>query len=113
MKDIKRGEVYLANLSPIVGSEQDGYRPVLIIQNDSGNRFSTTTIVAAITSQVRKNRLPTHVLIDANDDMMPSLILTEQIRTIDKTRLDKYITTLDSDTMSKVDTALMASLELS
>ncbi len=70
MKDIKRGKIYLANLSPIVGSEQDGYRPVLIIQNDSGNHFSTTTIVAAITSQVHKNRLPTHVLIDAND-MMP------------------------------------------
>ncbi len=112
MKEVKRGDIYLANLSPTVGSEQSGYRPVLIIQNDAGNQHSPTTIVAAITSQVRKKGLPTHILLKECDTMMASLVLTEQIRTIDKKRLDRYITTLDQNTMDKVDQALMASLEL-
>ena len=112
MKEIKRGDIYYADLSPVVGSEQDGQRPVLIIQNDSGNRYSPTTIVAAITSQIHKRNLPTHVIIDGSESMMKSMVMTEQIRTIDKTRLDRYITTLDSETMHEVDRALMASLEL-
>ena len=112
MKEIKRGDIYYADLSPVVGSEQDGQRPVLIIQNDFGNRYSPTTIVAAITSQIHKRNLPTHVIIDGSESMMKSMVMTEQIRTIDKTRLDRYITTLDSETMHKVDFALMASLEL-
>lgn len=112
MKEIKRGDIYYADLSPVVGSEQDGQRPVLIIQNDSGNRYSPTTIVAAITSQMHKRNLPTHVIINGSESMMKSMVMTEQIRTIDKTRLDRYITTLDSETMHEVDLALMASLEL-
>ena len=112
MKEIKRGDIYYADLSPVVGSEQDGQRPVLIIQNDFGNRYSPTTIVAAITSQIHKRNLPTHVIIDGSESMMKSMVMTEQIRTIDKTRLDRYITTLDSETMHEVDRALMASLEL-
>ena len=112
MKEIKRGDIYYADLSPVVGSEQDGQRPVLIIQNDFGNRYSPTTIVAAITSQMHKRNLPTHVIIDGSESMMKSMVMTEQIRTIDKTRLDRYITTLDSETMHEVDRALMASLEL-
>ena len=112
MKEIKRGDIYYADLSPVVGSEQDGQRPVLIIQNDSGNRYSPTTIVAAITSQMRKRHLPTHVIVNCSESMMKSMVMTEQIRTIDKTRLDRYITTLDSEIMHEVDLALMASLEL-
>ncbi|MBQ8334150.1 MAG: type II toxin-antitoxin system PemK/MazF family toxin [Clostridia bacterium] len=112
MKEIKRGDIYYADLSPVVGSEQDGQRPVLIIQNDSGNRYSPTTIVAAITSQMRKRNLPTHVIVNCSESMMKSMVMTEQIRTIDKTRLDRYITTLDSEIMHEVDLALMASLEL-
>ena len=112
MKEIKRGDIYYADLSPVVGSEQDGQRTVLIIQNDFGNRYSPTTIVAAITSQMHKRNLPTHVIIDGSESMMKSMVMTEQIRTIDKTRLDRYITTLDSETMHEVDRALMASLEL-
>ena len=112
MKEIKRGDIYYADLSPVVGSEQDGRRPVLIIQNDSGNRYSPTTIVAAITSQMRKRNLPTHVIVNCSESMMKSMVMTEQIRTIDKTRLDRYITTLDSEIMHEVDLALMASLEL-
>ncbi|AZB41381.1 MULTISPECIES: type II toxin-antitoxin system endoribonuclease NdoA [Bacillaceae] len=111
---VKRGDVYFADLSPVVGSEQGGVRPVLIIQNDIGNRFSPTVIVAAITAQIQKAKLPTHVEIDAKryGFERDSVILLEQIRTIDKQRLTDKITHLDDEMMDKVDEALQISLGL-
>ncbi|KAB2328572.1 type II toxin-antitoxin system endoribonuclease NdoA [Cytobacillus depressus] len=111
---VKRGDVYFADLSPVVGSEQGGVRPVLIIQNDIGNRFSPTVIVAAITAQIQKAKLPTHVEIDAKryGFERDSVILLEQIRTIDKQRLTDKITHLDDEMMEKVDEALQISLGL-
>ncbi|MEC2077358.1 type II toxin-antitoxin system endoribonuclease NdoA [Metabacillus fastidiosus] len=111
---VKRGDVYFADLSPVVGSEQGGVRPVLIIQNDIGNRFSPTVIVAAITAQIQKAKLPTHVEIDAKKYGFErdSVILLEQIRTIDKQRLTDKITHLDDEMMDKVDEALQISLGL-
>lgn len=111
---VKRGDVYFADLSPVVGSEQGGVRPVLIIQNDIGNRFSPTVIVAAITAQIQKAKLPTHVEIDAEryGFERDSVILLEQIRTIDKQRLTDKITHLDEEMMDKVDEALQISLGL-
>jgi mRNA interferase MazF len=106
--------VYFADLSPVVGSEQGGVRPVLVIQNDIGNRFSPTVIVAAITAQIQKAKLPTHVEIDAKryGFERDSVILLEQIRTIDKQRLTDKITHLDDEMMDKVDEALQISLGL-
>ncbi len=112
MKDIKRNEIYYADLSPIQGSEQDGTRPVLIIQNDIGNRYSPTTVVAPITSKVRKHKLPTHVEIQAEWLPKDSIILLEQIRTIDKTRLGEYVGELTVEQMCKVDLAISISLGL-
>ncbi|MFC5531595.1 type II toxin-antitoxin system PemK/MazF family toxin [Cohnella yongneupensis] len=111
---VKRGDVYYADLSPVVGSEQGGVRPVLVIQNDIGNRFSPTVIVAAITAQIQKAKLPTHVEIEAKSHGMErdSVILLEQIRTIDKQRLTDKITHLEDDTMRKVDEALQISVGL-
>jgi mRNA interferase MazF len=111
---VKRGDVYFADLSPVVGSEQGGVRPVLVIQNDIGNRFSPTVIVAAITAQIQKAKLPTHVEIDAKryGFERDSVILLEQIRTIDKQRLTDKITHLDEEMMDKVDDALQISLGL-
>jgi mRNA interferase MazF len=111
---VKRGDVFFADLSPVVGSEQGGIRPVLIIQNDIGNRFSPTVIVAAITAQIQKAKLPTHVEIDAEVHGFDrdSVILLEQIRTIDKQRLTDKITHLDEETMRKVDDALQISVGL-
>ncbi|MDP4086405.1 MAG: type II toxin-antitoxin system endoribonuclease NdoA [Bacillota bacterium] len=111
---VKRGDVYFADLSPVVGSEQGGVRPVLVIQNDIGNRFSPTVIVAAITAQIQKAKLPTHVEIDAKryGFERDSVILLEQIRTIDKQRLTDKITHLDDEMMEKVDYALEISLGL-
>ncbi|AIE58750.1 MULTISPECIES: type II toxin-antitoxin system endoribonuclease NdoA [Bacillaceae] len=111
---VKRGDVYFADLSPVVGSEQGGTRPVLVIQNDIGNRFSPTVIVAAITAQIQKAKLPTHVEIDAKryGFERDSVILLEQIRTIDKQRLTDKITHLDDEMMEKVDEALQISLGL-
>lgn len=111
---VKRGDVFFADLSPVVGSEQGGVRPVLIIQNDIGNRFSPTVIVAAITAQIQKAKLPTHVEIDAevHDFDRDSVVLLEQIRTIDKQRLTGKITHLDEETMRKVGDALQISLGL-
>jgi len=111
---VKRGDVFYADLSPVVGSEQGGVRPVLVIQNDIGNRFSPTVIIAAITAQIQKAKLPTHVEIDAKTHGMEkdSVILLEQIRTIDKQRLTDKITHLDEETMRKVDEALQISLGL-
>ena len=111
---VKRGDVYFADLSPVVGSEQGGVRPVLVIQNDIGNRFSPTVIVAAITAQIQKAKLPTHVEIDAKKYGFErdSVILLEKIRTIDKQRLTDKITHLDEVMMSRVDEALQISLGL-
>ncbi len=111
---MKRGDVYFADLSPVVGSEQGGVRPVLIIQNDIGNRFSPTVIIAAITAQIQKAKLPTHVEIDAKryGFERDSVILLEQIRTIDKQRLTDKITQLDEEMMEKVDEAVQISLGL-
>ena len=111
---VKRGDVYFADLSPVVGSEQGGVRPVLVIQNDIGNRFSPTVTVAAITAQIQKAKLPTHVEIDAKryGFERDSVILLEQIRTIDKQRLTDKITHLDDEMMDKVDEALQISLGL-
>mgnify|MGYP003560663581 FL=1 len=111
---VKRGDVFFADLSPVVGSEQGGTRPVLIIQNDIGNRFSPTVIIAAITAQIQKAKLPTHVEIDAKkyNFERDSVILLEQVRTIDKSRLTDKITQLDDALMSEVDVALAISLGL-
>jgi len=111
---VKRGDVYFADLSPVVGSEQGGFRPVLIIQNDIGNRFSPTVIVAAITAQIQKAKLPTHVEIRAATYGLErdSVILLEQIRTIDKQRLTDKITSLDDALMSRVKDSLQISLGL-
>lgn len=111
---VKRGDVFFADLSPVVGSEQGGTRPVLIIQNDIGNRFSPTVIIAAITAQIQKAKLPTHVEINAKKYGFErdSVILLEQLRTIDKSRLTDRITQLDEPLMEKVDIALAISLGL-
>ncbi|MDV6378517.1 type II toxin-antitoxin system PemK/MazF family toxin [Sporosarcina sp. GW1-11] len=111
---IKRGDVFFADLSPVVGSEQGGTRPVLIIQNDIGNRFSPTVIVAAITAQIQKAKLPTHVEITAERHGFErdSVILLEQVRTIDKSRLTDKITHLNDTLMKQVDEALQVSFGL-
>ena len=101
---IKRGEIYYADLSPVVGSEQGGVRPVLIVQNDVGNKFSPTVIAAAITSQKDKNALPTHIEVDAGNCGLAkdSVVLLEQVRTIDKRRLKEKMGSLDNTDMGKV-----------
>ena len=111
---VKRGDVFYADLSPVVGSEQGGVRPVLIVQNDVGNRFSPTVIVAAITSQINKAKLPTHIEIKGDHYGLPkdSVILMEQIRTIDKKRLREQIGQLDGGMMPRVNKALMVSFAL-
>ena len=111
---IKRGDIFYADLSPVVGSEQGGIRPVLIIQNDVGNRHSPTVICAAITSKMNKAKLPTHVEIDATKYQLVknSVVLLEQIRTIDKQRLKDYICHVDKKLLSQIDEALRISLEL-
>lgn len=110
----KRGEIYFAQLNPVVGSEQGGIRPVLVVQNDIGNQYSPTTIILAITSQINKAKLPTHVEIDAHTYGLErdSVILAEQIRTIDKSRLKQRIAVLREESMVKVDHALRISLGL-
>ena len=111
---IKRGDIYYADLSPVVGSEQGGIRPVLIIQNNIGNRHSPTIICAAITSKMNKAKLPTHIEICTNDYniMKNSVILLEQIRTIDKKRLREYVCHIDQERMKKIDQAIRISLDL-
>lgn len=111
---IHRGDIYYADLRPVVGSEQGGVRPVLIIQNDVGNRHSPTVICAAITSKMNKAKLPTHVELEAGkyDLVKDSVVLLEQLRTIDKQRLRDKICRLDSEILKKVDRALEISLEL-
>lgn len=107
-KEVKRGEIYYANLCPIVGSEQGGIRPVLILQNDRGNRNSPTTIAAAMTGQ-KKKRQRTHVTVSGCGLSKTTLVLLEQVRTIDKSRLRSYIGTLDDSSMEKVDRAIVES----
>ena len=111
-KQIKRGEIYFADLSPVVGSEQGGVRPVLIIQNDTGNKFSPTVIVAAITSQLSKAKIPTHIELTSSEYGLQkdSVVLLEQIRTIDKRRLKEKVCELDSQKMRKVNVAILISL---
>ena len=111
---IKRGDIFYADLRPVVGSEQGGVRPVLIIQNDTGNKHSPTVICAAITSRMNKAKLPTHVELDASKYQLvkDSVILLEQVRTIDKKRLKEKVCHLDTEILKKVDKALSISLEL-
>ncbi|MBA4698819.1 type II toxin-antitoxin system PemK/MazF family toxin [Faecalicatena contorta] len=111
---IKRGDIYYADLSPVVGSEQGGIRPVLIIQNDVGNKHSPTVICAAITSRMNKAKLPTHIEISAQkyNIIKNSVILLEQIRTIDKQRLKEFVCHVDNSMMKKVNDAIRISLEL-
>ena len=108
---VKRGDIFYADLSPVIGSEQGGIRPVLVVQNDVGNKFSPTVICAAITSKINKAKLPTHVEIDAHESELVknSVILLEQVRTIDKKRLKEKICHLDSELMKQVDKGLMLS----
>ena len=114
MVSVKRGDIYSADLSPVVGSEQGGIRPVLIIQNDVGNKYSPTVIAAAITSRINKAKMPTHIELPAQDFGLSkdSVILTEQIRTLDKKRLREKIGKLDKELMIKVDEALSVSFGL-
>ena len=109
---IKRGELYYADLSPVVGSEQGGMRPVLVVQNDIGNKYSPTIIAAAITSQLTKAKLPTHIPLTGSEYGLPknSIVLLEQIRTIDKTRLREKIGELPSFIMQRVNQGLLISL---
>ena len=114
MSIVKRGDIFYADLSPVVGSEQGGMRPVLIVQNDTGNKHSPTVIAAAITSQTSKARLPTHIELNAQSVGLTrdSVILREQIRTIDKSRLRERMGKLDDNTMTKVDNAIAVSFGL-
>lgn len=113
-KNVKRGDIYFADLSPVVGSEQGGIRPVLIVQNNVGNRYSPTVIAAAITSKMNKSKMPTHIEINAKSYGLTkdSVILMEQIRTLDKKRLKEKMGTLDEGFMNKVDEALAVSFGL-
>ncbi|MEE0203881.1 MAG: type II toxin-antitoxin system PemK/MazF family toxin [Oscillospiraceae bacterium] len=114
MSIVKRGDIFYADLSPVVGSEQGGMRPVLIVQNDTGNKHSPTVIAAAITSQTGKAKLPTHIALSGQSVGLTrdSVILLEQIRTIDKSRLREKMGRLDGETMSKVDSAIAVSFGL-
>ena len=114
MQTVRRGDIYYADLSPVVGSEQGGIRPVLIVQNDVGNRFSPTVIAAAITSQKDKARLPTHIQVNSSDSGLSrdSVVLLEQIRTIDKRRLKEHMGRLDEFSMNRIDQALQISFGL-
>ena len=109
---IKRGDIYYADLSPVVGSEQGGVRPVLVVQNDIGNKYSPTVIVCAITSKLTKAKLPTHIELDSNEYNLPkdSVCLLEQIRTLDKKRLKEKLSYVGGKKMEDVDRALLISL---
>ena len=111
---VKRGDIFYADLSPVIGSEQGGIRPVLVIQNDIGNKYSPTIIIAAITSQINKAKLPTHIEISAPDYGLPkdSVVLLEQVRTIDKKRLREKIGKFSDEMMKEVDECLKISLGL-
>ena len=108
---IKRGDIYYADLNPVIGSEQGGVRPVLVIQNDVGNACSSTLIVAAITSKMNKLDIPTHIVIE-DELQVESVVLLEQVRTIDKSRIKKYLASLSSEEMKVIDKGLVISLGL-
>ena len=110
--EVNRGDIFYADLSPVVGSEQGGVRPVLVIQNDVGNKFSPTVIIAAITSQIMKAKLPTHIELNKEKYNLAkdSVVLLEQIRTLDKRRLKEKLSSIDDVTMRDVDVAVMISL---
>lgn len=114
MVQVRKGDIFYAQLNPVVGSEQGGTRPVLVVQNDIGNQYSPTTIVLAITSQISKARIPTHVEISKEKSNLErnSVILAEQVRTIDKSRLEQKVASLDEEIMRQVDKALEISLGL-
>ena len=113
MKDIKRGQIYYADLSPVKGSEQGGLRPVLIIQNDVGNRYSPTTIIAIITSRNTKAKLPTHFWLNKTCGLPKySMVECEQIRTIDKLRLKEFVGVVDNESMRFINEKLKISLEI-
>ena len=114
MMSVKRGEIYYADLSPVIGSEQGGIRPVLIVQNDVGNRHSPTVIAAAITSRLDKAKLPTHISLEASSCGLQkdSIVLLEQIRTLDKKRLKDRMGALDASAMNRVDNAISISFGL-
>lgn len=110
-RQIRRGDIYHADLRPAIGSEQDGVRPVLIVQNNVGNKYSPTVIAAAITSRRTKARLPTHVQVGEVPGMFPeSIVMLEQLRTLDKSRLLDYISALQPETMREVDRAISISV---
>lgn len=109
---VKRGDVYYANLSPVIGSEQGGVRPVVVIQNDKGNKYSKTIIIAPISKKMSKPPIPTHVIFSDASLSYVSMILCEQLRTIDKQRLGQWICTLDKETVEKIDQAIKVSLNL-
>ncbi len=111
---VKRGDIYYADLSPVIGSEQGGIRPVLVVQNDVGNKYSPTVIAAAITSQINKAKLPTHIEVDAREYGLSkdSVVLLEQVRTIDKKRLKEKIGHFDDGLMEKVNDAISISFGL-
>lgn len=114
MEFVKRGDIYMADLSPVVGSEQGGMRPVLIVQNDVGNKYSPTVIVLAITSKLHKAKLPTHVELGVFESGLPleSVVLAEQIRTIDKARLKEKVSHLNDVKMVNIDKAIVVALGL-
>ena len=112
--DFTRGEIYMADLSPVVGSEQGGVRPVLVVQNDVGNKYSPTVIVLAITSKLHKAKIPTHIEITSKESGLPldSVVLAEQIRTIDKSRLKSKVSRLSTRKMFEIDQSIIVSLGL-
>ncbi|MFQ6792019.1 type II toxin-antitoxin system PemK/MazF family toxin [Thomasclavelia sp.] len=109
---IHRGEIYYADLSPVIGSEQGGYRPVIVLQNNKGNRYSTTVIIAPISSRLTKNPLPTHVTVDSSLLEKRSVVLLEQIRTIDKKRIKERVGQIDSKIMERINQAIKTSLDI-
>lgn len=114
MKNYKRGQIYYADLSPVIGSEQGGTRPVLVIQNDMGNRYSTTLIVGCITTRTTKSKIPTHLWLDESCGLpKDSMVMLEQIRTIDKKRIKNYVGSISESDMKKVDKAIKISLGVS
>lgn len=110
MNTVKRGEIYYADLSPVIGSEQGGIRPVIVLQNDTGNCHSPTTIVVAVTSKTTKNYLPTHISVCCERLRKNSVAMLEQIRTIDKQRLLEYMGKIDEETMNRIDRAIEISM---
>ena len=112
MREIKRGDIYKADLSPVVGSEQGGIRPVVIVQNDMGNRYSPTIIVVPITTRLNKKNLPTHTKINNSSLLKESIALMEQIRTIDKSRLIEFIGVMNESEMNRITEALRISIDV-